>query len=320
MPRRWLYAPFVIFGVIVFAYFLVWRMAAGEIEKGVETWIADQRRAGAIVDYSDIKRDGFPFFLRVHVDSPSVEWPGGAAWSGERLSLDALPYDLDKLIFSLRGQQKISTGDGLWIFDAEKALASIERDKARGWLFNADSDAAELINQTTGERVSAASIKISASPHPEDLSKLMIGLAARDIAESSGGARATLDSVDAAIGVIGYDILALNGDVASWRSAGGEIDIIDVTIGVDNAVASIKGALAPSQSGFPTGDMIARIVNPAIWTEQLEARGFIDDQQAEQLGAQLTLMAIAGGGEISAPIKLSESEVVVAGVPIAGQK
>ncbi|MEO1137587.1 MAG: DUF2125 domain-containing protein, partial [Pseudomonadota bacterium] len=98
LRRRWLYLPFAIAGVIMAGYFLLWRAGAAEMKKAVAAWVEDQRAAGLVVSHGDLEAEGFPFFLRLHIADPDIAAPGVWRWRTERLTLDALPYDLNRLI------------------------------------------------------------------------------------------------------------------------------------------------------------------------------------------------------------------------------
>ncbi|MHA7872551.1 MAG: DUF2125 domain-containing protein, partial [Hyphococcus sp.] len=137
LKRRWLYIPFAVAAVVVIAYYLLWRAGAAEMKTAVADWAEAQRAAGLEVSHGALKADGFPFFLRVHVAAPAIEAPGAWAWRGDRLSLDALPYDLNKLIFSPRGEQIVSVENyDEWRITAADLRASIARDGAQGWVFS----------------------------------------------------------------------------------------------------------------------------------------------------------------------------------------
>lgn len=316
LSRQWLYGPFLLFGAIVFVYFLVWRAAAVEIEKGVLAWAEQQRAAGAQISWRAIRRDGFPFFLRVHIDRPSIEWPGALTWSGDRLTLDALPYDLDRMIISLPGNHAVTGNGALWALHSDKALASVESNAARGWILNAETSNARLANQTTGQAIALGGARLSASPHPDDPSRLMIGVAVRDLSIDDGLTQQSLDSIDASIGVDAFQLLAAGYAPAEWRAGNGGVDFLGVTIAADSALASLTGRLTPSPDGFATGEMKARIVNPAEWTQRMQRFGLINATDAKRLGAQLTLLSIASGGALETPIEVAADRVTVAGVDI----
>ena len=115
LRRRWLYIPWAIAAIVFLGYFMLWRAGASEMKKAVGAWVEDQREAGYNVSYGTLIADGFPFFLRLHIEDAHIAAHGLWDWQTERLTIDALPYDLNRLIFSTRSQQRISVANyGDW--------------------------------------------------------------------------------------------------------------------------------------------------------------------------------------------------------------
>ena len=134
--HRWFYIPWTVAAVIFVAYFMLWRYGASEMKTAVGEWVEDQRAAGFDVSHGALKTDGFPFFLRLHIDEPHIASPGAWDWRTDRLTIDALPYDLNKLIFSTRSEQEVFLdGAGRWRVNADDFRVSIANDKKRDWVF-----------------------------------------------------------------------------------------------------------------------------------------------------------------------------------------
>lgn len=316
LNRRWLYIPFIIAGVIVFAYYLLWRAGAGQMKIAVGDWIDEQRQAGLVVNHGAIKSDGFPFFLRVHIDNPQIisteEW----SWRGERLSLDALPYDLNKLIFSTTGEQSVSAQSyGEWRINAEDLRASIARDSAREWVFSMNIGGAHAKRDQDGATLSLESLVFDLAPDSRDNTTLTLTLAAAQLDANIDGDAYTLNTLQTATSLSQAHVLA--DGAAQWRSAGGILRITGLFADLEETKLSASGEVSLDANHRPIGAITTKIENPASFARMLGKTGVITHNEAEIAAAGLSLMAFAAGGLIEAPIELKDGEAQIGGVKIA---
>ena len=326
LRRRWLYLPFAIAAVIVLGYYLLWRTGAAEMEKAVVAWAEDQRAAGITVEYSALIRDGFPFFLRVHVEDPLIETPEGLRWRGERLSMDALPYELNKVIFSPMGAQFVSTPDtGDWRITADDLRASIATDDARGWVLSANAGGVQARRAEDGAETTLVSLVFDLSPSADDPSTLVLSLA------GAGAAFSAMDNGadNAADGAITVDRLQtvafltqshlLQGDMAAnqWRDGGGALVINGLIAEIDEAALTVSGEIRLDRDDYLTGALRTELSNPAGLAGFLRQTGALSPQEADAAIAGLSLMALAGGGKIAAPIELKDGQARISGIKVA---
>ncbi|MEO1406675.1 MAG: DUF2125 domain-containing protein, partial [Pseudomonadota bacterium] len=115
--RFWLYLPFFFFALLITAYSAYWFWMRGELGKGVDAWIADQRAAGNVVEYADKKLTGFPYRFALTVDEPRfADRSNGVDWTGQELQLIMQPWNFYHVIgrspgrnsFDLRGEEPIT--------------------------------------------------------------------------------------------------------------------------------------------------------------------------------------------------------------------
>lgn len=317
LKRRWLYIPFVVAGVILFAYYLLWRAGAAEMKKGVNEWVADQRAAGMIVEHESVAAEGFPFFLRVHVDDPHIEQPGAWRWRAERLTLDALPYDLNKLIFSTRGAQDLWLDQyGTWRVLADDIRTSIANDKERDWIFAATVGGLEATRTEDGEKVSLESLVLDLAPDAADKTTLTLNLAAGRIVSGNEETTVAVDSFQAFLALTHVYAFSVPDPASAWRSAGGELQIKGLAAQIENARLSVSGAVRLDGEGYPAGALNTEVVAPAAFATTLGHAGVMTTEDAETIAAALTLAAIAGGGKVSAPIQLENGAAHFAGVKL----
>lgn len=326
LRRRWLYLPFAIAAVIVLGYYLLWRTGAAEMEKAVAAWAEDQRAAGMTVEYSALIRDGFPFFLRVHVEDPFIETPEGLRWRGERLSMDALPYELNKVIFSPMGAQFVSTPDtGDWRITADDLRASIATDDARGWVLSANAGGVQARREEDGAETTLASLVFDLSPSADDPSTLVLSLAGAGAAfstmdngsDNADGSAITVDRLQTVAFLTQSHLL--QGDMAAsqWRDGGGALVINGLIAEIDEAALTVSGEIRLDRDDYLTGALRTELSNPAGLAGFLRQTGALSPQEADAAIAGLSLMALAGGGKIAAPIELKDGQARISGIKVA---
>lgn len=317
LKRKWLYIPFAVAAMIVFAYYLLWRAGAGQMKSAVADWVGDQRSAGFAVEHGAIEADGFPFFLRIHINDADIVSPNGWRWRAASLSLDALPYDLNKLIFSPKGEQVIRVeGSREWRVNASDLRASIANDDARGWLFAMNiGDATATRND--GARLTLGSLIFDLAPDVSDPTTLTLILAAEQADAAIDGETYSLSQLQTVASVSKAHLFSSNDNGAQWRSSGGALTITGFFVDLEETQLSASGEIGLGPDNHPAGTVTAEIENPAGLTRMLAKTGALTHNEAEAAAAGLTLMAFAGGGKIAAPIELTNGEAQIAGIKIA---
>ena len=316
--RRWLYLPYAAAGVVLLAYYFVWRVGADEMKSAVNDWVLEQRAAGLEVSHGELSAEGFPFFLRVRVETPSVAAPGAWRWRADALYLDALPYDLNKLMFSPEGEQILwAAGYGEWRARASDLRASIARDKKREWKFAMNIEGLEALRADNDARFALTSLIYDLAPDAEDPGTIELSLAADGVSALSDGRNIGPGAIRTVLTLSHADWLAPPDPAGQWRTAGGALTISGLIAEIDGARLSVAGDVNLDRENYPAGRLQAEIANPAGFANLLGQTGALSPQEAEAAAAGLTLMAIAGAGKLNAPIDLRNGEAQIAGVKIA---
>lgn len=312
LRRRWLYLPFAIAGVIMAGYFLLWRAGAAEMKKAVVAWVEDQRAAGLVVSHGALEAEGFPFFLRLHIADPDIAALGAWRWRTERLTLDALPYDLNRLIFSVRSEQFVSAaGYGDWRLNADDFRASIANDKTRDWVFSVTLGDGKAERFDAPGEAGLKNLVFDLSPDAADKTSLVLSL-------EGDGINATVDDHAVALDRIQTVTIATQthamGDAATWRNAGGALVINGFYAQLEEAKLAMSGELMLDSQLYPTGNLDTEIIAPAPFAHALAQAGVMSSGDADSAAAALTLAAIAGGGKLSAPIEFKDGAAQIANV------
>lgn len=314
--RVWLYLPFAIGAIIVFSYFLLWRSGADRIKQEIAAWATAQNAAGLSVRYDSLSAEGFPFFLRVHVSLPSITDQRGRRWAGERLSIDALPYQLDRLIFSATGAQEVSAPEiGDWTISADMLRASIKRDQERGWVF-ATSFSEIAAESLTGDIASLGELIFDLGPASRAEHTLILSLrAARADAPASDGDRISLEALNTVLIAVESDAL-LHGAEA-WRQAGGQLVVNGLQARIDEADITLQGELAIDEAHHLVGRLQTEISNPAAFALVLGKIGALTSHEARAASTGLSLLSLGNNGKIGAPISFRNGRAEIAGIKIA---
>ncbi len=318
ISKRWLYVPFVIAALIFAGYYLLWRAGAHEMKKAVDGWVIDQRAAGLDVFHGPVTAEGFPFFLRVHIEAPEISLPEAWHWRAETLFLDALPYDLNRLILSPGGEQLLSVdGFGAWRGSAADLRASIANDKTRGWVFALTAGDAAGRRDSDGATYRLASLVLDLAPAPDDPAVLTLNLAANDLEISAGGESYEMVQLQTIASLSATDMLLAPTPAASWREAGGALTIAHFFAEIETMKIALSGAIQLDPNHYPQGSLKTELQSPAGLANLLGKSGALSQAEASAMAAGLTLMALPSGGKITAPIELKEGFAQIAGVKIA---
>ena len=129
--RFWMYAPFILLAILMAAYSAYWFVMRGELEKGIDDWIDEQRAAGIEISFSEKRLDGFPFRFALTLDDPVYSEPGdGLSWGGEQLQLVMQPWNWNHVLGRSVGANVIETSGGE--FDVQlgsKSVGSLSWDE-----------------------------------------------------------------------------------------------------------------------------------------------------------------------------------------------
>lgn len=316
--RRWLYIPFAVAALILFGYFLLWRAGAQQMKEATLDWIGEQRAAGMDISHGAIRAGGFPFFLRVFIDAPDIASPQGWRWRSDALVMDALPYDLNRLIFSPLGEQYLYTDRfGDWTMTVEDLRASIANDRDRQWVFAMTVGEASSIRAEDGARTHLQSLVFDFAPAPGDPTTLTLNLAADGFEATLDDETVTVASFKTSLMATETQALAGPDPAGAWRAAGGALVVAGFYADIEKTEVALSGALYLDRQHYPEGALNTELKNPAGLARLLRKAGALTPQEADAAAAGLTLAAVASGGKISAPIEFKNGAAQIAGVKIA---
>lgn len=311
---------FILLGVVVAAalgYAAYWVYLAGLVPDRFNAWADQQRARGWTVSYDEVRVSGFPFRLEASVLAPRLAQPGSAAapaWEGERIDAVAHPWNLTHILFHFEGRQRI---------------AFVERRRSR----IVDVTMAENVGSyrtTTGGKPLRLSFEADGLelrsvdlPGPATVRRAVLHMRRAEATNRLGDAALKVEGLRLPAGVeapLGRDIdlldviLGLTGAlpnglppsdaVIAWRDAGGTVEVqkFDVTWGAVKAAAS--GTLQLDETTRPAGEMTAKIRGHEALLDAAAATGRIRARDLDLAKSALGLLAAAGGGVLSVPVRL----------------
>ena len=315
--RKHLWLLAIIAGLLA-AYFFAWRAGAREMEKTVVQWIADQRAMGVEISHDGISSTGFPLRLRTKIDQPAISAPGAGRWSADQLNIDLAPYNLTRVTFTPLGAQNFSAaGFGEWTAGAGFIRADLEADKAKGWLLSIAIEAAHAKRLSGDGDISIERLNLDLSPAADDQTALVLALAIVSLDIREAESELNITDFQTELSLTKTDMLSGPDAAAQWRAAGGALLINSLAAEAETTKLSLSGELTVDNADYPAGLLDAEIVNPAGLSAWLGEAGVISAAESETAAATLSLMAIAGGGKIDAPIELKNGAAQIAGVKLA---
>ena len=120
--------------LVIAAWSAYWFIAAGEIRKGVDGWISEQRQAGNSVEFTKLDVTGYPFRFVIEMKDPVYAAPStGWRWQGEKLQLVVQSWNLYHVIALAPGTSHIRFPDGqeIELTPAHHSAASLKFDSDR---------------------------------------------------------------------------------------------------------------------------------------------------------------------------------------------
>ena len=190
--RRWLFAPAAL-ALLVLADTLLWWVAVGQLQAGLDRWAAQARASGWSVAAGARTRGGFPFRAELSLAGVSISggarlMPGGLAWQADRLRLELALLHPATLVVSTSGPQhvRLSHAPPL-VFTAARLRTSVPLTGVDGG--TATLEASGVLGGIAGSR------------HPEDVQLASLQARLSGQTGSDGSVSARLDAQVSGLGL-----------------------------------------------------------------------------------------------------------------------
>lgn len=312
--RKWLYGPFILVGLIFAAYSAYWFYAKGQIETGLDAWIAEQRAAGAEISFASKRLHGFPYRFALTVEAPHfIAADASVDWRGETLQVAMQPWNFNHAIVRSSGRNEVlpANGQPMTALVGPKSAASFNWNDERVTDFGLTLDTVDFVGASGDISVRALTANLSDAPAPAAGSLFSLDWDAITIAET------LLEGTPASS--LGNEIQAsrirLAGTGFSMFTGGPErnTEIAQLLFNWGPLKFGAKGKFDVNDEGYPDGTLLVRLDDAEALRIVLDEAGLLQGE------AQLLLAAIASGSNNGGflPVPLRNGAVSIFGQAIA---
>jgi hypothetical protein len=317
--------------VLLGGYTAYWFYVAAQLDKGVDDWVAFQRQRGLTVEFERTRIDGFPLAFRTTFRQPHLA--GAIAgqsfdWRGPDVEGRVSPIDLHAMTFSGPGHHAIDLGAGPATVDAKDLTARLGLDNLGQVSALAVQFADLKATLPDGKAVAAASgdasLNVAPPPKADSDPLLQFAASAKDLKLPEGTILLTADPLGEAriAGTVKgpMPMAPLRQALASWRDAGGTVEVTDfalaqatlalsgsATVALDENLQPIVAANLKARGLAATIDLLAsqRRIYPE---DALKMKLFVKGAERDAPGGYkevATGLTIQGGYLAWGPFKLA---------------
>ncbi|MTJ81165.1 MAG: DUF2125 domain-containing protein [Telmatospirillum sp.] len=324
-PRRLAAGALVFLGLAGAVYGFWWHHMAGRVRAGLERWQEQAVAAGWRIGAGTVDVGGFPGAIRVTIAAPDVTDPAGNRWEGPPVTLSLPLFGLGRLHADAAGRHRVTLASGRSI-PVTVSRAAI--DAEIGW--DGPGEVSIEAQGVSADTVTVALITLRgqavrgrpAAGEAWDLSLTARELRLPDDLRLPFGTTVTSARVDALIegaAVFRKGLSLTPQALASWRDAGGRVDLQEAEIVWPPLSLGGTGSLSLDARLQPVlkSDCTLRGLFPAL--DRLVGEGWMTPRDRALAGLVLGLLARPGRDgkpELQVPVSLSGGRLSVGSVPI----
>jgi hypothetical protein len=334
--RARIFAVAVLALVLLGGYAAYWFTVAAQLEKGIDDWVAFQRSSGMTIAFERTPIGGFPLAFKTTFRQP--HFSGAIAgqrfdWHGSDVEGSVSPIDLHAMTFSAPGHHALDLGAGPATVDAKDLTVRLSLDSFGQISSLAVKFAGLQATLPDGKAFAAASgdasVHAGLPPKSDTDPLLQFALSAKELKLPEGTVLLTADPLGEArvAGTVKgpMPIAPLRQALASWRDAGGTVEITDfaaaqtplslsgsATIALDETLQPIVAANLKARGLAATLDLLAsqRRIYPE---DALKMKLFVKGAERDTKDGYkevATGLTVQGGYLAWGPFKLAKVPVI----------
>lgn len=263
--RFWLYTPFVLLLLVAIAWSAAWFAIRNRTGEALDAWLAAEARGGRQWTCQDRSIGGYPFRVEIVCDSLTLQ-QGAVTASFGRAEAVAQVYQPRRVITEIEGPLHLTDGSvtvqGTW--DLLQSSINVAQSGLRRFSLVAEAPKVTVTGLAPGEiAASGRHLELHLRPNPSRAQEQAFD-AALSVAQArvpaldnlTGGSEpADLDAdvtVTQAEGFRGRPIVE---ELERWRMAGGELDILMLSVAQGPRRIEAKGELRLDEQHRPTGQL-----------------------------------------------------------------
>ncbi|MBT3766011.1 MAG: DUF2125 domain-containing protein [Rhodospirillales bacterium] len=315
------------------AYVAMWFYTAQGLRSNLEDWAVNARQAGWAVTYKQPVLSGFPFAIRLTLNTPSFATSGDDpdwSWKGPELVIQSRPWNPGRYLlkFPEHNELTLKTKAGPVSYGGLSQELTVEfkpgEHGPKYLLIHAKNVALQAI---TGAKVGARSATIEAThdpSNPEDIKSpsLSFKINAQDLVLPAHfklpmGAKVSKLSINGAV-MGGIEPGLLRSSLATWRDAGGTMEIpkFSMRYGPFHLIRS-DGTVALDGNLQPVGAFTAKVIGFHEFIDALRVSGWVRGK--DSLTVKLVTSAFFQKDENGGPPTLNLAVSIQNGKIFTGQ-
>ncbi|MBT3532605.1 MAG: DUF2125 domain-containing protein [Rhodospirillaceae bacterium] len=333
---------YVLIGVViavVAAWTGVWFYIAGEVRQQTQA-SADQITDTYKASHGGFVIGGYPFRIRVDISRPRLDLrdnSSGFLWETDDVSGVRHLWQPRHILLDLSGQHRFTLAhDGAWYrleLDNSEAMASVQTDAA-GQMGRLSLDIKEpllgyslvpALEETLQAAGRARRLQIHARMTPDASGDIDVALRGDGLEIGEGVLPDHLAAVSRTIPLLDLQTtvtgLSDHGPsttpIAQWRDDGGTIEVRRFHLQWGDMELTASGSLALDERMRPIGALTARIKGHDQLLDIAVATKSMDKNGAIAARAVLGLLAAAGGGVLSVPVRLQDGQLFLGPAAVA---
>jgi len=325
-PRRlWLYIPWAIFALLATGWVIYWHVVAGEAERRIQAWAAEQGAQGGYAEIGAIARHGFPALLRLQLSDVSYG-PARGGWRAdtERTDIHIQLLNPNHVIAEARAPIAITRNGGAVTNITADALIASLRTRG-GALAQAGVEADNLtLDDPNQEGVLAArKVVLNIRPDPRAAGEYQLAFDATAM---------TLPRPVRSFEAFGLDVAAMRAAIVvedgaalldaapedplgPWREAGGRLRFDALALNWGPLEATGQGFGALDEQRRIVGELEFPIERPAPVLTAL-ANGPNVDEDARRAIALLAAGYAISGDDITLEVEAADGVMRLEGLPV----
>jgi len=335
--RAKIIAALVVVALAIGGYAGYWFTVAAKLDRGIDDWTAFQRQRGVTIEFERTSIGGFPFTFSTTFRQPHIAGVIAGQtvdWRGPDVAGSVSPIDLHGMTFTAPGQHTLDLGAGPSTVDAKDLTVRLGLDNF-GQISSLAAKFAELkATLPDGKAVAAASgdVSLNAGPPPKSDTDplLQFALEAKELKLPEGIILLTADPLSEArvAGTVRgpMPMAPLRQALASWRDAGGTVEVTDfaaaqatlsvsgsATVALDENLQPIVAANLKARGLAATLDLLAseRRIYPE---DALKMKLFVKGAERDTKDGYkevATGLTVQGGYLAWGPFKLAKVPVIL---------
>lgn len=302
-----------------------WFHVAGQMRKGIESFVEQCRAEGWVVELSPIRMGGFPLSVKAGLDNIRLAPPGGIAWRADSVTITIPLTDPLTIAVDSPGFHRLMTPNWSGILSARSAQARIHLSTEGKITAIAFESSTLALEQPGIDPLTAASVTLGVDwlnppdpSHEKPSLALTLALRGLDLPDMSGLPLARrMESFQVEARLMGSlpDSPPL-ASLAAWSTDGGTLELDRISLDWPPLALDADGTLALDPGLQPLLATTARIRGGGEFVVRLVQAGLVEPGMAEAAKIMLALLArpdTQGRPTLTLPLTLQD------GILTAGQ-